>query len=307
MVAVCGWLLGPFRNTHRPPRGELRITSGATQGVYNAFATELAHHLTADDSRLQVSVLRSTGSVQNLQRIAAGQADCGLTAGDAAALAYAGKAPFGHPLPISAVGRVYDDYIQLVARPGSGITSVAGLRGKSVSLGSPGSGVELISARILTTAGISTRQLRAAALGINESLEAFRRGEIDAFFWSGGLPTSAVADLISATHAYLVPLTDVAAGMTAGFDTVYRTATIPAGVYVLAAPLSTLAVPNLIVCNTAFDDRIVEYLTSTLFGAQAKIASVVPPVNVIDQRSAIATDPVPLHPGALRWYRRSKD
>jgi TRAP transporter TAXI family solute receptor len=288
------------------PGGQLRMTSGATKGVYNSFATELASHLQADDHQLRVTVLASTGSVQNLHRIDDGESDCGFTAGDAAALAISGSAPFDHSLPIEAIARVYDDYIQLVARPASGINSVANLPGKRVSLGSAGSGVQLIAGRVLRAASITPTALHAVSLGINESLDALRSGQIDAFFWSGGLPTSGVAELARTSPIQLVPLGDLAARLGAQYGDVYRPATIPAGTYGLSAPLDTIAVPNFIVCNAAVPAAITGFLTRTLFGSQSDIASAVPPVNAMDRRTAIATDPVPLHPGALRWYRQTK-
>ena len=288
------------------PSGQLRITSGATKGVYNSFAAELAKHLRAHDHSLQISVGASTGSVENLTRIATGVSDCGFTAGDAAALAIAGTRPFTAPLPIQAVARVYDDYIHLVTRAESTISSVSDLRGKRVSLGSSGSGVQLISERVLQAANIAVADLHPLALGINESIEAMTRGQIDAFFWSGGLPTSGVAELAKLSPIRLVPLGDLATTLGARYDGVYRPATIPAGTYGLTAPLATVAVPNFLVCNSAVTPAIAEYLTRTLFDSQADIVAVVPPVNAMDRRTAIATDPVPLHRGALRWYRHTK-
>jgi TRAP transporter TAXI family solute receptor len=289
------------------PSGQLRITSGATKGVYNSFATELANHLQAHDHSLRVSVQASTGSVENLTRIAAGVSDCGFTAGDAAALAIAGTRPFTAPLPIQAIARVYDDYIHLVVRADSAIKSVADLRGKLVSLGSSGSGVQLISGRVLQTAKIAVADLHPLALGINESIEAMTRGQIDAFFWSGGLPTRGVAELAKMSPIRLVPLGDLATTLDARYADVYRPATIPAGTYGLTAPLSTVAVANFLVCNSAVSPAISQYLTRTLFDSQSAIAAIVPPVNAMDRRTAIATDPVPLHPGALRWYRQTKN
>jgi TRAP transporter TAXI family solute receptor len=315
VAAVCGLALllasaqlyVSSRAAAERPTGLLRITSGATKGVYNSFAVELAGHLRARDSKLRVSVESSTGSVENLNRIAGGEADCGLSAGDAAALAIAGTAPFERPLPIQAVARVYDDYVHLVVRAGSNIRSVSDLTGQTVSLGSPGSGVQLISARVLQAVGISKASLHPVSLGINESIDALRAAKIDAFFWSGGLPTNGVAELARTSPVRLVPLGDVATALGSNYNAVYRTAAIPASTYGLSAPLETVAVPNFIVCNSSVPNDVVTYLAKTLFTAQSAIAAVVPPVNVMDLRTAIATDPVPLHPGALRWYRQTKN
>lgn len=288
------------------PHGQLRLTSGGTKGVYHAYATELTTHLRNRDPALSVSVSPSTGSVDNLLRMATGRADCGFTAGDAAALAVTGSLPFKAPQPIQAVARVYDDYIHLVVRADSKIKFLGDLKGKSVSVGSRASGVELISSRILQVTGIGERQLHPVWMGLDESAEALKAHKIDAFFWSGGLPTSGVEDLAKTTRIRLVPLKTAVYGLQSRYGSVYRPATIPAGVYGLNTPLETVAVPNFIVCRSDVSNDIVHLLTSTLFQAQSKIAAVVPPVNSMDRRTAIATEPLPLHPGALSWYRHSK-
>ena len=291
------------------PAGELRIASGSTSGVYNAFAVLLAEHLHESDHRLRVSVQTSTGSIQNLQRLAAGTADCAVTAADAATSAVHGSAPvFSRPVGLVAIARIYDDYVQLVARRGSGIASVADLRGKRVSLGAPGSGVELIADRVLSASGLPRASLHAAALGLNDSLAALRSGTIDAVFWSGGLPTAAIATQVRSGEAKLVPLGgSLAATLTAKYPAAYRSATIPTSRYGLGAPIATLAVPNFVVCRPSIDPAVTRLLTATIFAAQSEIARELPAVNVMDLRSAISTDPIPLDDGAARWYRSQKD
>src|SRR5262245_65622565 len=96
----------------RPPTGPLVLASGGTQGVYYAYAQALAQQLTSRDHHLQVRVVPTPGSIENVAMVAANRNTCAFTADDTAAVAAAGTAPFSTPLPIAAVARVYDDYIQ---------------------------------------------------------------------------------------------------------------------------------------------------------------------------------------------------
>jgi uncharacterized protein len=301
-----GWL---YRSSQHPgyPSGTLRLSSGSVGGVYNGFAADLARQLHTRDHRLDVRVQPSSGSILNLQRLIVGSTDCAISAADAAALAVTGTAPFTEPAPIEAVARVYDDYIQLVATDASGIKSVADLTGKRVSVGSAGSGVQLIANRILKLSALGRSSMTALPLDLVDSVAAMRSGTIDAFFWSGGLPSPSVAELLSSSKTKLVPLDDVAAEMATHYNGVYRSATIPTGPYRLTSPIATLAVPNFIVCRSTVPASDTWFLIDTLFSSQRRIAVEVPAVNGMDQRSAIATDPVQLHPGAVHWFRHQKN
>lgn len=305
LLVAAGCLLLVKRNDPRPPTRAV-LTSGSPQGVYYAFATTLAAHIRAAHPTVSVTVDSSTGSIQNLQRLAEGSASCAVTASDAASVALAGDPPFKTPVPMRAVARVYDDYVQLVTRPDTSITSIDDLSGLPVSLGAGGSGVRLVATRLLAADGLPIDRVHDPALGLADSITALRTGRISAFFWSGGLPTPALSQLFATNGARLVPLGSVARALVNAFGFSYRPATVPAGTYGLPDAVDSIAVSNLLVCRADVPDQVVDELLSTLFRHQDSIARSVPPVNTMDLWAAIETEPVPLHPAALRWFRRSK-
>jgi hypothetical protein len=282
------------------------IATGGTKGVYYSYGSTLASELQASVPRLAPSVVATTGSVENLQLLADGKAMFAFVAGDAAALAYEGSPPFASPLPIRAVARVYDDYVHLVAPRNGAVRTVRDLAGRRVSLGPAGSGTALIAERVLTVAGIPTGRVRAARLGINDSVDALQAGQLDAFFWSGGLPTGGIDELAMTTAVRLVPLDDLAEPMRARYGPSYRPGTVPAGMYGLGERTATMAVPNILVCRADADPVLVERVTATLFAARDALARSVPQGHALDQRAAISTVPVPLHEGAQRHYRSVK-
>jgi uncharacterized protein len=288
------------------PAGTLVLASGSTQGVYYAYAQALAGQLTARDRRLHVQVVSTPGSVENVTRVAAGRNTCALTADDTAAVAVSGTTPFSAPLPIAAVARVYDDYTQLVVRRSEPVRDLSGLRGRTVSLGARGSGTALLADRVLTAAGMSRTDIHPVELGLDDSISALESGRIDAFFWSGGVPTAGVERLASRVALRLVPLADSPRALRVHYGLVYRPAAISVRPYGLATPVQTVAIPNLVVCRRDTDDAVVRLLVSTIFAAQRAITRQVPAAGGLDRRAAIETAPVPLHPAALRWFRDTK-
>ena len=302
-LTACSLLPG---NGERQPTGRAVIASGGTQGVYYAYAGTLAERLEEAAPELDVEVTPTAGSVDNLQRLAIGDATFAFTAADVAADAVNGAAPFGRRLPLAAVSRVYDDYMHLVVAATSPIRTMRDLAGRTVSIGPAGSGTAVIVGRLFSVAGLEQRSVHSVQLGINESVDALRKGQVDAFFWSGGLPTSGVQSLSNEMPLRLVPLGGLAPAMQDMFGSVYHQAAVPAGTYGLADQVDTIAVPNFLVCREDTDPALVEQVVATLFRSREMIASAVPPAGALDGRTAIQTGPVRLHEAAAEWFRDTK-
>jgi TRAP transporter TAXI family solute receptor len=288
------------------PPGTVEIATGSTQGVYYRYGTALAAVVSADLPGVHARVRGTQGSVENLRRVAGGQSTVAFAAADAAADAVTGRAPFTAPLPVRAVARVYDDYFHLVVRADSPVRTAADLRGHRVSVGQAGSGTELIARRVLAVLRLDPeRDLSAAYLGIDDSVAALRAGRIDAFFWSGGLPTAGVVALARELPVRLVALGDLVPRLRR-YSRTYRAATVPADTYPGVPEVLTLAVPNYLVTRADTDPNLVYQLTRLLFAARDRIAGTVSLAGVLDARAAIETSPVALHPGAVRYYRDTK-
>lgn len=284
-----------FRGLH------LRIAAGNTGGVYYQLSQRLAAQWGGQLGIARPEVLETRGSPDNLARLRAGTADVAFSAADVAAIT---APPNGD---LKALARIYDDYLHVVVRADSPITSLAALRGHRVSIGAPDSGVAVIAKQLLHTAGLSgPGALTTAELGLDTSLTALQRGEIDAFFWSGGLPTNAITAVAQRTPLRLVDIGGLMPQMRR-INPVYRTATIPASTYqTTGGPVVTLAVPNYLMVPASMPDDLAEALVQGLFAAQGELAKANRAALSIDVRSAIETAPLALHPGALRYYRGQK-
>jgi TRAP transporter TAXI family solute receptor len=205
-----------------------------------------------------------------------------------------------------ALARIYDDAVHVVVPASSAVTTLAGLRGARVSVGAPDSGVAVIARRLLAVAGLTPdTDFQTFQLGINDSVESLEREEIDAFFWVGGLPTDGVTQLAQTMPIRLLDLEDLVAPVRSMYR-VYAPGTVPAGTYDIPDPVVTLLVRNFLLVGAAMPDDLAFALVDSLFAAQQQLTEVIPAALTIDPRSAIGTQPVPLHPGAEQFFKSIK-
>lgn len=187
---------------------------------------------------------------------------------------------------------------------------MADLRGKRVGIGQKSSGVNLITRRLLRAAGLDrTKDLTAETVGIDQAPGLLRQGKLDAFFWSGGLPTEAVTDLAHRTDIKLVQLGDLVDELHRLYPNFYRQAVMPADAYpgiARARAVKTIAVANLLITTDRADAGLVERVTRTVIDSRDSIGAQVHAAQLVDLRTAVFTDPLELHEGAVRYYRSVK-
>ncbi|MFF0742361.1 TAXI family TRAP transporter solute-binding subunit [Streptomyces sp. NPDC004111] len=312
VLAVCGLLLWWLLPTGAPaPKGEITFSTGVRTGVYQRYGVLLEEALRRDMPELAVRLQTSQGSQENLARVASGDADFTIATADAVAK-YQRSGRKGADR-LRGCARLYDDYVQLVVPKDSEIRSVADLRGRQVAVGQEGSGVRLVSNRLLTAAGLDPeRDVKPVSIGIDTMPGRLEARTIDAFFWSGGLPTSAVRDLSERMPVRLVPLGPelVEALQKPGDITrYYRSAVMPADAYAKVsnhAAVPTVAVANLLVTTDRTDPELTKRFTETVIASRDRIGRQVHAAQLVDLRTAIYTDPLPLHEGAALYYRSAK-
>ncbi|MFH8801090.1 TAXI family TRAP transporter solute-binding subunit [Streptomyces sp. NPDC017936] len=303
------WWLLPLGED--PPSGAITLSTGTTSGVYYEYGSRLRTELAEDMPHLDVNLAASNGSQENVARVAEGQADFAIAAADAVAT-YEAQNP-GSAARLRGVARLYDDYVQLVVPRDSQVESVADLKGRTVATGLPRSGVRLIADRVLKAAGLTPgKDLTAVSEGIDTGPEQLKQGTIDAFFWSGGVPTAGLQKLTDGFTFRFVPID---AGLVARIheqdDTTgyYRATNMPESAYPTVqngSPVATIAVSNLLMTRTDTDPRLTEWLTRTVIKSRDGIGAHVHSAQLVDLRTAIYTDPLPLHEGARRYYRSVK-
>ncbi|WP_026274059.1 TAXI family TRAP transporter solute-binding subunit [Salinispora pacifica] len=282
-----------------PPTVQIRIATGSPTAVYYAFGQSLATILNRELPNVEAEVLVTAASAENIQLVSAGAAELGFTQADALPTVAA------TPPTMAAVARVYDDLLHLITTPTSGIRTLTDLRGRQVSVGAPGSGTEITTSRLLDVAQLGGDAVRRERLGLDDSVTALRAGQIDAFFFSGGLPVGAVATLAAQRGVQLVDLGEWSTPLRAQHPGFYVSRDVPRSVYGVD-PVTTVANPNYLIVRADLPAGLVRDLTRLLMERREELASAHPAAGRMSPRSAINTTPLPLHPGAVVWYNAVK-
>ncbi|NEA97507.1 TAXI family TRAP transporter solute-binding subunit [Streptomyces sp. SID13726] len=293
-----------------PPSGTITFSTGTRAGVYQKYGDLLRKEFRKDMPDLKVKLLTSAGSQENVERVATGKADFTIAAADAVETYQQNHGRGADQL--RGVARLYDDYVQLVVPADSDIRSVADLKGKRVSIGPVNSGVRLIADRVLKAAGLDPgKDIQPRAEGIDTGPRLLGHG-LDAFFWSGGLPTDGLKQLAERSAFRFVPIPPSLVSrlhVDGSATRYYRATNMPASAYPSVqnnTTVPTMAVSNLLITREDMDPELTEWLTRTVLKSRDGIGRHVHSAQLVDVRTAIYTDPVPLHDGARRYYRSVK-
>lgn len=287
----------------------LSIATGNTGGVYYPYGGGLAKAIGDALPNVDATAEVTGASVDNLKLLQGGKVDIAFTLADTLDEAVKGAGAFatGGAVQARALAVLYANYTHVVSIGGRGVTQLADLRGKIVSTGSPGSGTEVIALRLLRAAGLDPdRDVRRQALTVNASVDAIKDGKLDAFFWSGGLPTASVLDLASTVGVtlQLIPNDGVLTTLQTTYGPLYERMVIPGGSYPgLATDVGVVGVQNVLVVNAAMSDQLAYDLTRVLFEKHADLAAIHPEAATLTLASAVQSSPAAFHPGAIRFYK----
>lgn len=288
----------------------LSVATGGTGGVYYPYGGGVAKVISDHLDGVEATAEVTAGTVDNLKFIANRGADLAFVLADSlddAAQARGAFADFG-AVPARALAVLYDNLNQLVTLEGKGIESVADLRDRIVSTGAPGSGTEITALRVLEAVGLNPdADLRKQSLGAAQSVDALKDDKIDAFFWSGGIPTGSVLDLASTPGrtVKLVSNTDTLPFLHERYgDAVYHAVTIPAATYPgMSGDVEAVGVANVLVVHEEMSDDLAYRITRALFDHQNELAAIHPEAEKLSTETAVTGSTVPFHEGAVRYYR----
>lgn len=293
---------------YRGPQRTLTIAAGEPGGLYLSFAELLATEISDEEPRLRATVMPTEGSLDNLDLLGEGKVDLALVLSDAAQADTSTGGPPTAPMQMRAIGRVYENYLQLVVLADSRIETLAHLAGRTLSLGAGGSGAKLTGGRLLTAAGLTSSAPPAAVIEqhypLSDAINALKAGHIDALLWSGGVPTPALAELSARRSIRLLPLATALKALQSAHGPVYHSVTVPADAYGPGPEVTTIGVANLLICRPDTDPAVTAIVARVLVTHAARLVpQQVVGTQFLDPRSLIATAGIPLHPGAIAAYR----
>jgi TRAP transporter TAXI family solute receptor len=286
----------------------LSIATGGTGGVYypigGGLGEMIGRHIPG-----YTGVAEVTGaSVENMGLIHREDSDLALALADSVYQGYHGEGVFkGRKVADArALASVYPNAVQLVTLADSGIRSLQDLKGKRVSLGAPGSGTEVNARTLLEANGIKASDIRAQRLNFNETADALRDGDIDAGFWSVGPPTSSILSLANSRNIHIISLTQQEMQKAMQAEPVFAPYTLRAELYEgVNQPVQTVGIPNVLVVNAAMSDELAYQITKTLFEKVDELRAIHSAANDTTVEFSLTSTPIPLHPGALRYYQET--
>ena len=285
----------------------LTILTGDTNGVYFPLGIALGK-ISSDAIADRVTRVQiSQGSVENLRLLARGKGELAFALGDSLKAAVEGDADAGFKDKLGnlrAIGALYPNYVQIVATAKSGIKTLADLKGKSLSIGEPKSGTDLNARALLDAAGLDDGEIRRMPqLMFAESVAKMIDGKLDATLQSAGLGVASLNRLSNVAEIVVVPIpTDLVAKLGPPFVA----ATIPANTYRgQNDDVPTATVMNYLVTRADVPEALAYRMTQLVYDHLAEIAKAHPAADKIRIENAAVT-PVPLHPGALRYFREKK-
>jgi len=285
----------------------ISITTGGTGGVYYPMGGGMAAVLSKHLPGMQATAEVTGGSVDNLKLIGAGKAEVGFSVVAAAWDTAQGNDKFKDAkVNARTLMVLYPNRMQVVTVDGTGITKLSDLKGKRVSTGAPGSGVEVMALRVLEAVGIDPKNdIKQERLGAAESVNAIKDRKIDAFFWVGGVPTAAITDLAATpgTKLKMIDHAEALDAMTKKYGPLYVKGIIaPTSYSGMDKAVENIDVWNILVTSDKMTDQMAYDIVKTLMEKKSELVAVHKEAENIDLKYQKIGSPLPYHPGARKYF-----
>ena len=282
------------------------LATGGTSGTYYPFGGAIANIWNTKIANMNVTAQATGASAGNLRLISKGDAEFATVQNDVMDYAYRGSDMFaGQKLPnLASIGTLYPEVVQIAASKASGIVSVADLRGKRVSVGDAGSGVEFNAKQILEGYGITFDDIKKNNLSFKESAEGLQNGTLDACFITAGVPNAALQELAFTAGLVLIPVNGEEADAICNKYSFYTKTTIPAGTYKgTDVDTEAHAIKATLAVSASLDENTVYEMTKALFENLEELGAAHAKGKEVSAESAVTGISVPFHPGAAKYFK----
>ena len=283
----------------------VNVLTGGTSGVYYPLGVAIGKIFSDKLPDVKTQVQATKASVENLILLQQGRGELAFALGDSLKAAWEGDEEAGFKAKLDrlrTIGAIYPNYIQIVATADSGIKTLADLKGKSLSVGAPKSGTELNSRAILAAAGLSYKDLgKVEYLPFAESVDLMKNRQLDATLQSAGLGVASLKDLSTSIDIVVVAVPKQVVGK---IGPPFTSVLIPANTYTgQEKDVPTAAVTNYLVTSTAVSDDLAYQMTKLIYESLPELANSHVAGKDIKLETAASGSPIPLHPGAIRYYK----
>jgi hypothetical protein len=284
----------------------VNVLTGGQSGVYYPMGVALSQIFAKDIPNVRSTAQVTKASAENLNLLQAGRGELALSLADSVSDAWKGDAEAGFPNKLDklrGLSATYNNYIQIVANADSGIKTLADLKGKRISVGAAKSGTELNARAIFKAAGLAYSDMaKVEYLPFGESVELMKNRQLDATLQSAGLGVASIRDLATAVKIVVIP---VPAGVVTKVGAAaYQASVIPANTYTgQTEAVATAAIPNFLVTHSGVSDDVAYRMAKAMYDNIDTLYAAHNAAKAIKRENAIKGMPVPLHPGAERYYK----
>ena len=284
---------------------KMTMGTGGTAGTYYGYGGVLGQYI-KNNAGIEVTVVSTDGSKANIQGIDAGNYQLGTVQSDVMAYAWEGTRAFkedGKVDSFRVVAGLYAESVQLITMK-KDIKTVADLKGKTVSIGAPGSGVYFNAIDVLEAAGLSEKDIKPQYQSFADSTDALKDGKIDAAFIVAGAPTPAITELCTTNDAYLVPIDGAVSKKLMDSCPFYTEYVIPAGTYEgQDKDVTTVTVKATLIVSASATEEDVYNLTAAIFDNIDAIKAENGKGAELSVENATSGMTVPFHKGAAKYFK----
>jgi hypothetical protein len=282
----------------------LSIATGGTAGTYYPVGGGIADVVSRNAENLQVTAETGNASAANLNLIGTHQIEVALVQNDVAYWAWKGQNMFSNPFPnVRAIASLYPEHVHLITLKKTGIKEFMDIKGKRVSVGAPGSGVEADVRSIFEVAGLKYEDMSTDFLDFNNTTQRFKDGQLDAGFVVAGYPVASIMDLATMHDINLVNFDDEFLKKLEAQFPYFAADVIPAGTYKgVDQDVKTPAVMAMIVCDGDLPEETIYEFTKALWDNIDELYKVHSKAQLVTLDTALVGISVPVHPGAAKYY-----
>ena len=282
------------------------LATGGTSGTYYPFGGAIANVWNTKLENMNVTAQATGASAENLRLINKGEAEFAIVQNDVMDYAYNGTDLFaGEKLSnIMTIGTMYPEVVQIAVSKASGIKSVADFKGKRISVGAAGSGVEFNAKQIMEGYGLTFDDIKKSNLSFKESADGIQNGTLDGCFITAGVPNAALQELAFTAGLTLIPVDGAAADKICAKYGYYTKTVIPGGTYKgTDEDCGALAIMATLAVSSKLDEQTVYDMTKALFSNLTELGNGHAKGKEVSAKTAITGVSVPFHPGAIKYYK----
>ena len=282
------------------------LATGGTSGTYYPFGGAIANVWNTKLENMNVTAQATGASAENLRLINKGEAEFAIVQNDVMDYAYNGTDLFaGEKLAnIMTIGTMYPEVVQIAVSKASGIKSVADFKGKRISVGAAGSGVEFNAKQIMEGYGLTFDDIKKSNLSFKESADGIQNGTLDGCFITAGVPNAALQELACTAGLTLIPVDGAAADKICAKYGYYTKTVIPGGTYKgTDEDCGALAIMATLAVSSKLDEQTVYDMTKALFSNLTELGNGHAKGKEVSAKTAITGVSVPFHPGAIKYYK----